>query len=280
MMFWVLLAIAVLGFGYAAYKDLRTTEFPDWLPYAIILLAIGARGAFAFVLADWWILVSSLFMGALLLGSGLLLYYTKQWGDGDAWLFGALGFLYPSTAGLPEVSVSIIPFPLIIIFNFFMLSFLYLVVYSVALGLRNKKELHTFFISLRKDIKGIGLVTAGFAAACAAFGTYLFSVGRVPPFLIYMFFVFPGFLLALLVFIRYGRFVENNLFKRQINVSDMKSGDVPADAKWKVMTPKELAELKKRGGKIWIKEGVRFAPVFIITVLVTLFYGSLFSLFI
>jgi Flp pilus assembly protein protease CpaA len=280
MLFWVLLAISVAGFGYAAYKDLRTTEFPDWLPYAIIILALGAHGVFAFLLADWWVLLSSLFIGGLLLGSGLLLYHAKQWGDGDAWLFGALGFLYPGTAGLPEAPVSFIPFPLIIIFNFFMLSFLYLVVYSVVLGLRNKKELHKFFTGLRKDLKSIGIVTVGFAAACAAFGAYLFSIDMVPPFLVYMLLTFPVFLLALLVFIRYGRFVENNLFKRQIDVRDMRPGDVPADAKWKVMNGKELEMFKKRGGKVWIKEGVRFAPVFIITVLVTLFYGSLFSLFV
>ena len=91
--------------------------------------------------------------------------------------------------------------------------------------------------------------------------------------------MFPILLLTLLVFIRYGRFVEQNLFKKKINVKDLQLGDVPVDSKWKVMTEKELAKMKKKGGSIWIKEGIRFAPVFIITILVSLFYGNLFSIF-
>ena len=121
MLFWVLLTLSVLGFGYAGYKDLRTTEFPDWLPYVIIVSALVIRGVFAYMLVDWSILTSSVIFGGIFLGAGLVLYYTKQWGDGDAWLLGALGFVYPGTAGMPEIAVSFIPLPLMMLFNFFII---------------------------------------------------------------------------------------------------------------------------------------------------------------
>jgi len=70
------------------------------------------------------------------------------------------------------------------------------------------------------------------------------------------------------------------MFKKQIDVKDLRAGDVPVKGKWRVMTEKEVMILKKRGGKIWIKEGIRFAPVFLITMFVSIFYGSLISLFI
>ncbi len=280
MLFWVLLAISVLGFGYAAYMDIKTTEFPDWLPYVIIASAVATRGVFAVLYSDWWILISSVLIGMIFLGSGLLLYHMKQWGDGDGWLFGALGFLYPNTEGMPEIAVSIIPFPITIIFNFFVLSFFYLVAYSIILGLKNRKAVHKFFKELRKDFRSIAVVTMGFASACIIFGIYVYFSLRASMFIISEILLFPVFLISLLVFMRYARFVENNMFKRKIDVKDMKPGDVPVNSKWRVMSERELEKLKKRGGKIWIKEGVRFAPVFIMTVLVTLFYGSLFLLFV
>jgi len=91
--------------------------------------------------------------------------------------------------------------------------------------------------------------------------------------------MFPPLLVAILIFVHYGRFIEKNLFKRKIKVKDLRVGDVPVGDKWRVLTHKEVKELKKKGGEIWIKEGVRFAPVFIITMLVTLFYGNLMLLF-
>lgn len=279
MLFWILLAISVLGFGYAAYKDLKTTEFPDWLPYLIIVTALAARAVFSYLYSDWWILLSSLLFGSVFLGAGLLLYYTKQWGDGDGWLLGALGFVYPDTAGIGGLAVFMMPFPVMMLFNFFLISFLYLVVYSITLGIRNKSALRKFFRELRRDSKSLEIVTGVFTVACVILAVVLYVATPVPFAFVLQLFLFPILLLSLLVFIRYGRFVEQNLFRKKINVKDLKLGDVPVDSKWKVMTEKDLARLKKKGGNIWIKEGVRFAPVFIITVLVTLFYGNLFSLF-
>ena len=279
MLFWCLLIVSIIGLGYAGYKDLTTTEFPDWLPYSIIIAALGTRAVFAYLYMDWEIILSSIKIGGLLLAVGLLLYHFKQWGDGDGWLLGTLGFLYPGTAAMPQLTVSIMPFPLIMLLNFFIISFMYLVAYSVTFGLKNKKAVRKFFRELKKDMKSIEIITGVFTILSVGLGLYLYFNNLVPILFVAQLFLFPVFLLSLLVFMRYGRFVETDLFKKQISVRDLRVGDVPVGSKWKVMTEKELAKLKKKGGKIWIKEGVRFAPVFIITVLVTLFYGSLFGIF-
>ena len=67
---WILLAIGVVGFGLAAYWDLKTTEFPDWLPYTMIILALLVRGIASLVLQDWSILTQSVIIG---LDFGLLI---------------------------------------------------------------------------------------------------------------------------------------------------------------------------------------------------------------
>jgi Flp pilus assembly protein protease CpaA len=282
---WILLAVGTVGFGLGAYWDLKTTEFPDWLPYSIILAALAVRGVFSYLLGDWWILFSSVIMGLLFLGFGLILYFMKQWGDGDAWLLGVLGFLFPTysvfqIAASPFQFFGQFPFPIIMLFNFFFISFFYLVVYSIALGIKHRKTLSKFRKELKKDSRNIILLIAGFAALSLAMVFYLNLSLGIPLYSMYNLLSLPVLFAAVIIFIRYGRFVEQNLFRKRIPVKDLRVGDVLIGEKWKGLTEKETAKLRKKGGSVWIKEGVRFAPAFIITLYVTLFLGSLLWIFV
>lgn len=273
MMEWILLSIGIAGFSAAGYWDLKTTEFPDWLPYLIIVLALSVRGVFTFLSGDYWIILSSAVVGALFLGFGLVLYYTKQWGDGDAWLLGALGFLFPYS-GLLIRNITA-PFPLALLFNFFILSFVYLIFYSVAVGIRTPGTFKKFRKVLGKRAKGISAIGIVFFVATLFLVFYL-SMRFLVPFenLIHLIGI-PFLLVALLVFVEYGKFIEKKLFKKKVSVKKLQIGDVPVGKKWRCLTEEELAKLKKKGGKIWIKEGARLAPVFLITLIITIFWGFL-----
>ncbi|HJW96653.1 MAG TPA: HMG-box domain-containing protein [archaeon] len=282
---WILLAIGTAGFGLGAYWDIKTTEFPDWLPYSIILSALGVRGAFAYILGDWWILLSSVIVGALFLGFGLMLYFMKQWGDGDAWLLGGLGFLFPAysafeIAANPFQFWGQFPFPIIMLFNFFFISFAYLVAYSIGLGLRYRKVSRKFWKELRSDSRNVLLLMIFFAAACLAMILYLGIYLEIPLSRMYNMLSLPFLFAAVIIFIRYGRFVEQNLFRKKVLAKNLRVGDVLIGEKWKGLTQEEIKKLRKKGGSVWIKEGVRFAPVFIIALYVTLFLGSLLGIFV
>jgi len=274
----ILLAVGICGFGLAAYWDLKTTEFPDWLPYSIIILSLGIRAVFAFIYADAWILLSSLLIGSAFLGFGMLMYYARQWGDGDAWLIGALGFLFPDATGFAVNTF--FPFPIAMLFNFFFVSFFYMVAYSVALGLMNRSVARKFFGSLRGNLKGMAMIIAVFTALCAGLVIALVSAFPMQPMMLVYMMLFPFVLAAILLFARYGKFVENNLFRRQISAKKVRVGDVPVGNRWRGLTEQEVKKIKNKGGKIWIKEGVRFAPAFIITLLVTMLYGGIFAAFV
>ena len=274
----ILLAVGIVGFGLAAYWDLKTTEFPDWLPYSMIVLALVIRGGFAIAYADAWIFIWSLGIGAAFLGFGLLLYFTRQWGDGDAWLLGALGFLFPTATGFTVNTF--FPFQLTILFNFFFIAFFYLLVYAITLGVRNPRIAKGFFTSLRGDLRGMVMIVLVFAVLSAGSGAVMSSVYPVPPALFMYLMLFPVLLAAILLFARYGRFVEKTLFKKQIDAKKVRVGDVPVGRRWRGLTEGEVRRIRARGDKMWIKEGVRFAPVFLITLLITVFYGGIFALFV
>jgi len=276
MIEWILAAIGVAGFGLAGYWDLKTTEFPDWLPYSMIILALAVRGVAAWLLADWSIITSSVLIGVAFLALGLAMYFLKQWGDGDAWLLGALGFLFPNPSGFAYSGV--FPFPVAMLFNFFLVAFAYIIVYSVALSFTRPDIYRGFIRSFRRDYKGAVVLVGGATAAYLAFLLAMFFTFSLTPPSPLLAASFPALVAFIVVFSRYGMYIEKNLFKRRIPVSRLRAGDVPVGGKWRVLSLKEVRALKRRGGHIWIKEGVRFAPVFVIALIVILLLGDVFSL--
>ena len=275
----LLLAVGIAGFGLGGYWDLRYTEFNDWLPYSMIIAALAIRGAFAFFLGDISIIVNSLLVGMAFLGFGLLLYYLRQWGDGDAWLLGALGFLFPTASGFTQVVEGIMPFPMTMFFNFFIVSLFYLVIYALALGLRTPRVYGTFIRNLKGNMKLLAAVFFGLVAFTTSISVYFWQAFDVPLSSFYGILLMPVLSLVILTFLYYARAVEGDLFKKKIPSSKLRVGDVLISDKWRGLTEKEVAQLKKKGGEVWIKEGVRFAPVFLINLIITLFYGSLFAAF-
>ncbi len=269
----ILLAIGVVGFGFAGYWDLRYTEFPDWLPYSIIVLALAVRGVFAFAENNLWLLSNSVMIGLVFLALGLVLYFSKQWGDGDAWLLGALGFLFPDTAGFAVMGV--MPFPLTLLFNFLFISLIYLVVYSLALGLRKREVNKIYFEYLRGRYKMITFFVAVFFSVSwgAAFyfnACFSSSFETLMPLI-----AFPFLLTFILIFTYYAKMVEENLFKKKVDVKDLKVGDVILKGRWRGLTQSEIRDLRRKNRYVWVKEGVRFAPVFLFAMLISLFYGDL-----
>ncbi len=266
----ILLAIGLAGFCLAGYLDLKTTEFPDWIPYSVIILALAVRGIFSFLSGDFSIIINSVIMGALFLVFGLALYFLKQWGDGDAWLFASMGFLFPTNPGF---SATTFPFPLAFVFNFFLVSFLYLIIYSLALGVKNPSVIKNFRKELMGKYKGIAQIIGLFLLASIFFVLTLSFADMavsVKPLLL------PIIIALLFLFAIYGKTIEDNLFRRKIPVKSLKPGDVPVSGRWRMLKPKEVERLKKEGGFVWIKEGIRFAPVFAINLAVSLFFGDLF----
>ena len=49
----------------------------------------------SFLIGNLSALYSSVLTGAAFSVLGAILYFTKQWGDGDAWLIGIFGFIFP-----------------------------------------------------------------------------------------------------------------------------------------------------------------------------------------
>ncbi len=73
----------------ATFCDLRTREIPDWIPLAIVALAVVAAAVGA-ANVRWWMVISG---GAVGLAVGAALFRFARLGGGDAKLIAAIGAL-------------------------------------------------------------------------------------------------------------------------------------------------------------------------------------------
>lgn len=86
-----LIIISLVILVIAAYVDIRTLEVPDWLNYAGIAAGIGIHLIFSLQQWNWWPITSSGIGLAIGFALASLMFYTGQWGGGDAKLLMAMG---------------------------------------------------------------------------------------------------------------------------------------------------------------------------------------------
>lgn len=263
------MVLEIIGFAFvltaiAGYFDLRTTEVPDEIPALLIAVSVFFWYINWAVTGNVFPLFVSIVGGSVLLSIGLLLYNTGQWGGADAWLLAGVAYALPLLNG----SIFIIDY----LFNFFLVTIVYMVLYAISLGIIHGKIFQLFCKDLKKSwlvVFSIPLAYALFVSIMAFFGFFNHSLIIILIVVVFM-----------TLFWRYARVIEQHVFRKRIPASELKVGDVLLDSKWVGLTKDEIGHIRKRKKQVVIKEGVRFVPVFAITLLVTVLWGNVFFLII
>lgn len=254
----IIIAIAVIGSVIAGLWDLKTTEVPEEIPFLVMLASLAGGLAYGIGTGDFAFLFNSLVVGTVLLAAGMAIYYRKQWGAADAWMLASVGYAIP---------YMIIPF----VINFFIVAVVYMVVYSIILGMMKKGTFALFAADVRKNMKYVFGIPAAFLVAIVPLYIYSAQV-RVNPAPLVITFILVVFLSF---FWRYAKIIEQNVFRKTIDVLELRVGDVIEGGLIDGASAEQVASLKKKGGHVTIKEGIRFVPVFPISLIVTIVYGNL-----
>ncbi len=268
--------IGMLGFGYIGYKDLKTTEFPDWVPYAMIASTLLVKVVAFLTANDVSILTSSLINGLLLFGIGYILYFIGSWADGDAYALGALGFLFPLKISFLSPAY-FFPLPLVLVSNVFVIGGVYMIAYALFLGVKNAWVMRYFRNDLRKNARKLAAAVA--LAVAFAFGSFFFfvksfGINAYEP-LLSIPAGFVAYAVFMLILWRYVKVIDQKVFVRRIPASKLGYGDIPVSSKLlRMPDPALIRKLRAKGGYVKIKEGVRFTPVFLLAFLLALVYGD------
>jgi Flp pilus assembly protein protease CpaA len=271
---WVLIAVALAGSFIAGVIDLKTTEIPDEIPYVMASVGIVLHLIESIAMGSYTPILNSCLAGLSFLAFGFFMYYTGQWGGGDAKLLSALGFLLPT---LPETR-TFFPFSLSLFFNVFFIGAIYMVVYAFALSLKEKRVWTEFSHDLKANVGMLVMLNIAIAVVLILFGIFAmrFLVGLSFFDLLIMELKLVAFVVLMFFVWRFSKTVEEVGFKKKIPVSKLREGDVLLDSKlWEGLTKEQVKKIKKSGVKhVWIKEGVRFGMAFPLALLFTLFVGD------
>ena len=191
-----------------------------------------------------------------------LFYYGKMFAGGDAKLFKALGAVLP----LSSVFIFNVRIMLLYIFLFLVVGALYGLFVSIYFGL---KYFSNFQIEFKKQkvlnykFLKLFLLIASFFIFFSFFIEDLFYFGL-------FFFILPYFYL-------YVKSVDEACMVKNVKTDkltegdwlykDVKVGKKIIKATWDGLSLEEISLLKKNKKRIWVRYGVQFAPVFLISFL-------------
>ena len=188
--------------------------------------------------------------GLLLTGYGYFAYRKGMWGGADMLGISVLGFSTPYILGIVGIMDLIV--------NIMGVGFVYALGYGIIGGLRTPEVRADFLENLKKDkLKASTLMLVGLAFSIYA--TINGANGEI---------FFPLYAFMVLTYY-FTQSVEDRLMVKTVDASQVEPGDVLAGGEIKGIKEEEIEELE---GKVEIKEGLRFMPVFPVAMILT-FYG-------
>lgn len=264
-LFWSLL----IGIILANFQDIKRREIDNWLNLlifitgAIYLLTTSILTKNCLLL--FYFLIT--FIGIFLLSN--ILYYSNTFAGGDYNLLIALTpFFVKENINL--IISNIILYLFLLIFS----GSIYGIIYSSYLYLKNKKMVNK---KLKQEFKKIKLKWF-----------FVASIITIPLFLInFILILIPIIIILAPTLYLIAKILQEIALTKKINTKDLKQGDwLAKDIKLKNnqiiksdfqgITNEQIKTLQKQKKQITIKEGIPFAPAFLIAYLLYFFfYGSL-----
>ncbi|MBR9699887.1 prepilin peptidase [Candidatus Woesearchaeota archaeon] len=259
-------------------SDLKTREIADWANYGLIAFALAANLTFSLVHHDPMYIMNSLFGLAIFIVLALAMFYTGQWGGGDAKLLMGLGALY----GFNIDSLFLVGF----LINTLIAGAVYGLIWSIVLAFKNRKKFTKEYLKVIQKARRQRRVMLAFTIVFLLGGFFFPHFGIRMMLLTFAVAVFFTFYLWILI-----KAVEKSSMYKLVEPSLLTEGDWIAKeikhAGKHVTGPKDLGVTKKQIAilkrlykqkkikRILVKEGIPFVPSFLFGWILTLFFGNI-----
>ena len=279
--------IALIWLVFASISDIKKREVPDWLNFSLIAIGIFVYLIQSLLQRTFYPLIYSFLSLFLFFIIVNLMYYTKQWGGGDAKLLiglGALFPIYPNTLFNFLNPIINTPFPIILFLNILFIGAIYGIVYSIYLSTKHKKEFFKELSKILKERRFILLRKVSLFLIVVLIFLLIIIDNNLIKLLLGALILLILLLIYLIIFIRA---VENVCMIKKIPISKLTPGDwVMEDIRIKnklIYSSKsygiqnyQISQLKKQKiiKFVVIKEGMPFVPSFLIAFILSIIFGN------
>jgi prepilin signal peptidase PulO-like enzyme (type II secretory pathway) len=281
----IIVTIVLIALIFASISDIKTKEVPDWLSYGLIIIGITIFIFKSIHENSFSPILNSLLGLMIFFAIGSIMYYSKQWGGGDAKLLMGLGAILNQ---YPEKLLNIFSpnlnfyFPLILFINIMLFGAMYGLAISIFLMIKKRKEFSKRFRIINKKTKRIRNTLLILAGILIIFNI-LTTITLQTEYLIYFAAIFPLIFFYLLLSIKT---IESISMEKIISTSNLVEGDwvneeIKINGKL-IYSPKSLGVnkkqielIKKHKKKIQIRDGIAFIPSFLIGTIISLILGNI-----
>ncbi len=270
--YYFLFGLAFLWTLFAVIQDLRKREVANWLNFSFLAFALVYRAFYAVSSGREEFFYFGVFGFLIFYAIAEGLYYSKAFGGGDARLLRAFGVILPFESFFLLIGNSIG-----FIFTLFFIGAAYTIVWSIFSLARHfgnfKEEFIKIFIEQKKIlyISLIAIIAVLLVPMDSFLKIYAVLLLLIIPLLYY-----------------YLKAIERSCFVKLTDAEKLTEGDwLEKDVKIGNRVIKksihglsigEIKELRKAKKKVWIKEGIPFVPVFLITLIIMGFFYLAFGI--
>ena len=271
----ILLIITIAWLIIASITDIKTREIPDWISYSLISLAIITRIISSIQIQSFQPILLTLLGLAIGISLSLSLYYTRQWGGGDAKIFMALSAIFIISPAYFNPLINM-PFLAILLINILLVAVVYSLLYIIFTAVKNKnkflEEIKTYKL---KKIK----IAAILISIILLLMAFKFSSNSLIIAAILML-IFPYIIIL-------TKTTEKISMIKLMPINKVTEGDWLAEDIYHnkkliinkshpELTLKDIEKLKRLNIKnIKIKYGIPFAPTFLVAVIISLTLGNI-----
>ncbi len=275
---YILIPIALIWLTFASISDLKSKEIPDWLNFSLIIIALAIKSIQAILTRDVFILLYAIAALVIFFLLANLMYYTKQWGGGDAKLIIGLGIIFTQypTEFLNYFNPKLtIPFAITFVVNILFIGAVYGIIWSAILAIKNYKKIKFNKNIFKRPMRIILPLVLLF-----------FLSSFLLPQIKYLFGVATIFFLVVYLILIFTNAVEQSIMIKPMALSKLREGDwlykpvyykkrLILDNKKPSLTKKDISALKRFNIKsVIVKDGIPFVPAFLISVLISLIFGN------
>lgn len=264
-----LFVLAIIWMSFAIIQDARTTEISNWLNFSLIIFALGFRFFYSlFFQVDFNFFYHGLIGLTIFFILGNFLYNMKMFAGGDYKMFFSLGVVLPLYGSLSQNLEGFLFF----LFVFFVIGAVYSIITSLILCVQHysefKKEFRRQFRNKKKIVNLATLVAV--------------IIGLISLFTYAVLFYLALITLLIPYLYLYAKAVDEAAMIRKIGASKLMEGDwlykdvrvgkKTIRATWDGLTKEEIIRLRKHKKEVWIRSGVPFTGVFLISMLIYFYF--------
>jgi len=260
----LLFFVALIWIIFATFQDIKKREVANWLNFSLVSFALAYRLFYSVINEDYMFFVYGLVGWGLFVVLGYAFYYGRVFAGGDSKLLMAIGAVLPfeSFYDLFYVSIGFL-------FLLFLVGTVYSVIYSIFISIKQRKRFaKQWNIKIKNSkivfaIMGILVIASAFVFIDDLFILFISIFGIVFIGLLYI------YLLAV------DKCMISLHKPEELSEGDWLIDDVRVNGKWirksvHGLSLNEIRLLQKSKKSVYIKVGIPFIPVFLISFIMVL----------